>query len=89
MGKLPFGHDSACSTEKFVPQAHVVGVCNGCQPYLRAMASLKVLLWRVKPNSSRGRDVSQLEAPFFVPSPLHFEVNSSLDACYSGRVFGI
>ena len=34
------------------------------QPYLRAMASLKAPLWREKPNSSRGREVSQLEAPF-------------------------
>ena len=28
------------------------------------MASLNVPLWRVSPNSSRGRAVSQLEAPF-------------------------
>ena len=62
VGKPPIGHDSACSTEKLVPQAHEVGVCKGCQPYLRAMASLKAPLWRVRPNSSRGREVSQLEA---------------------------
>ena len=64
VGNPPLGQDSACSTEKLVPHVQVVGVCWGSQPYLRAMASLKVPLWREKPNSSRGREVSQLEAPF-------------------------
>ena len=43
VGKPPFGHDRACSTEKLVPQAHVVGVCKGCQPYLRAMLYVQVI----------------------------------------------
>ena len=30
-GNLPLGHDNAWSTEKFLPQAQVVGVCEGCQ----------------------------------------------------------
>ena len=54
----------ACSTEKFVPHTYVVGVCKGCQPYLRVVAFLRAPSWGVWPNSSRGRDVSQLEAPF-------------------------
>ena len=63
MGNPPIGLERACSTEKLVPQAHVEGISAGCQPYLRAMASLKAPLWRVRPNSSSGRIVSQLEAP--------------------------
>ena len=38
-GKPPFGHDSACSTEKAVPQAQLEGMLAGNQPYLRANAS--------------------------------------------------
>ena len=64
VGKPPFGQDRACSTVKLAPHGQVEGVCSGCQPYLRDMASLKAPLWRVSPNSSRGRAVSQLEAPF-------------------------
>ena len=37
----PFGHDSACLTEKAAPQAQLVGVLAGKQPYLRANASWK------------------------------------------------
>ena len=45
VGKPPLGLDWACSTEKLVPQVHVVGAASeGCQPYLRAMASLKAPL---------------------------------------------
>ena len=39
---------------------------DGGQPYLRASASRKALLCKVKPNSVSGRDVNQLEAPFSV-----------------------
>ena len=60
--KPPFGQDRACSTVKLEPQGHVKGVCSGCQPYLSAMASFNAPLWRVCPNSSRERAVS--EAPF-------------------------
>ena len=35
------GHDRAPKTVKCVPQAVLVGVCDGNQPYLRARASLK------------------------------------------------
>ena len=63
VGKPPFGQDRECSTVKLEPQGHMEGVCSGCQPYLSAMASLSAPLWKVSPNSSRGRAVSQLEAP--------------------------
>ena len=63
MGNPPIGLERACSTEKLVPQAHVEGISAGCQSYLRAMASLKAPLWRVRPNSSSDSIVSQLEAP--------------------------
>ena len=35
----------------------------GSQPYLRASASRKAFLCKVKPNSVSGREVNQLEAP--------------------------
>ena len=40
------------------------GMFGGCHPYLREMASLNAYLWKGRPNSSRGRVVSQLEVPF-------------------------
>ena len=58
------GQDRTCCTEKGLPQAQFTGTCAGSQPYLREMASLNALLRRVKPCSSIGRTVSQLEAPF-------------------------
>ena len=39
---------------------------DGGQPYLRASASRKALLCRVKPNPVSGGDVNQFEAPFSV-----------------------
>ena len=65
-GNPPFAHDSACSTEKLLPQAHFDGVSEGDQPYLRASASWKAPLWRAKPCSVRGRAVNQVEDPFSV-----------------------
>ena len=59
------GHDKTCCTEKGLPHAQFTGTCAGSQPYLREMVSLNALLWSVKPCSSIGRTVSQLEAPFF------------------------
>ena len=47
-----------------VPHAQCDGVRGSCQPYHRASASQKALLWRENPNSSIGSEVSQLEAPF-------------------------
>ena len=47
-----------------MPQAQLVGALDGNQPYLKARASLKVPLCKVKPNSSRGSEESQLDAPF-------------------------
>ena len=64
VGNPPLGHERACCTEKGAPQAQWVGMLSGVQPYLSAIASRKALLWREKPNSPIGRDVSQLEAPF-------------------------
>ena len=63
-GNPPLGHDRAWSTEKFLPQAQVVGVREGCQLYRSARASRKAPLCKLKPNSRIGRVVSQVEAPF-------------------------
>ncbi len=45
------------------PQEHFDGISRGVQPYLRARASKKPLLWRAKPCSFRGRAVSHVDAP--------------------------
>ena len=63
-GKPPFGQERECSTVKWDPQTQLVGTLEGSHPYLRARASLKAPLCNEKPNSSRGRAVSQVEAPF-------------------------
>ena len=57
-GKPPLGQDRACSTENREPQEQLVGTLAGCQPYLRARASLNAPLWNIKPNSSKGIVVS-------------------------------
>ena len=64
VGKAPLGKERACSTVKMVPHAQCDSVRGSCQPYRRASASQKALLWRENPNSSIGSEVSQLEAPF-------------------------
>ena len=54
-------HDGEAPLRALEPQAQVDGAREGCQPYRRAIASP---LWSVKPNSSSGSEVSQLEDPF-------------------------
>ena len=63
-GNPPLGQERACCTEKEWPQTQFVGICNGGQPYQRAMASRNAVLWSANPYSSSGKAVSQLEAPF-------------------------
>ena len=57
-GKPLLAQDSECSTEKFFPQAQLMGHFEGGQPYLRAKASRKADLCRVKLCSFRGRAVN-------------------------------
>ena len=63
-GNPPLAHDKACSTENLLPQVHIDGISDDVQPYLRARASWKAPLWRVKPCSTKGRAVNQVDAPF-------------------------
>ena len=58
------GQESTCSTMKLAPHSQLEGVREGTHPYLKARASTKAPLWRTKPCSSKGREVSQLEEPF-------------------------
>ena len=50
VGEKTFGQDRACSTVKLVPHGQVEGVCSGCQPYLRDMASLKAHFMEGEPK---------------------------------------
>ena len=63
IGKPPLGQERTCWTEKLEPQTQWVGVEGGCQPYRKEIASTKALLWRQKPNSRIGNEVSQVDAP--------------------------
>ena len=63
-GKPPSGQERACSTVKDFPHVQVEGMLDGSQPYLRAIASRNAPLCKVKPFSSIGRVVNQLDAPF-------------------------
>ena len=63
-GNPPLGQERACCTENEWPHTQFVGICDGGQPYRRAMASRNAVLWSAKPCSSNGNAVSQLEAPF-------------------------
>ena len=64
-GRPPLAQDRACSTENLFQQAQVQDISVGVQPYLRARASSKALLWRANQCSDNGRAVSQIEDPFF------------------------
>ena len=64
IGKPPLGQERACPTDIPAPQAQCVGRLAGVQPYLRARASRKAPLWRVRPYCSKGRADNQLEDPF-------------------------
>ena len=62
--KPPSGQERACSTVNDFPHVQVEGMLDGSQPYLRAIASRNAPLCKVKPFSSIGRVVNQLDAPF-------------------------
>ena len=64
IGRPPFMQLSRCCTLPAFPQAQVAGSPFGCQPYLRARASLKAPLWRTKQCSSIGSAPSHADAPF-------------------------
>ena len=61
---VPLGQDMACSTEKLSLHARVDVTKERCQPYYKEITSLKAPLWRVKPYSGRGKEVSQLDTSF-------------------------
>ena len=63
-GKSPLLQERACPTEKEDPHSQFVGDLDGVHPYRKARASEKAPLWRLKPCSSMGSVVNQLEAPF-------------------------
>ena len=60
----PLWQHRAWSTDIDSPQAQWVGRLLTCQPYLKHRASLKSPLCSRKSNSSRGMEVTQLDAPF-------------------------
>ena len=77
----PEGHDRACSVEKVVPHTHSLGRSGGVQLYLRHSASRKAPLWRANPWAAMGNAVSQLWAPFSLPS------SAALCRCWGSRAF--
>ena len=80
----------ACSTEALLPQAQVVGMLAGVQPYPSASASWKAPLCKVKPCSSRGRVVSQVEEPCTVASSIaHLHCVVQLHPQYISYSFGL
>ena len=90
MGNPRLGHERACSTVKEDPHSQWRGMLEGVHPYLSARASLNAPLCRQKPNSSMGKEVSQIEAPFslassmaFLPGAgnLFFSTSANLEAC--------
>ena len=66
-GVAPLGHDRACHIN--YSQTPLFGIFAGIQPYLREMASLKALMWRMKPSTSIGNAV-KLEGPFSIARPM-------------------
>ena len=62
-GNPPRGQERTCSTMKLAPHSQLEGVRVVTHPYLKARVSTKAPLWRTKPCSSKGREVSQLEEP--------------------------
>ena len=63
-GKPPFEQDRVYCWVNLLPQAQVVGAWRGYQPYCSASASWRAPLCKANLNSSTGRVVSRLEAPF-------------------------
>ena len=53
-------------------QAQLVGDLEGTQPYLKARASMKALLWREKPCSSSGKAVNKLDEPLSLARSMAF-----------------
>ena len=65
IGKPPLLQDKECSTEEVEPQEQLEGRRDGCQPYLKAKASWKAPLYKVKPYSCISRvSANWKHAPF-------------------------
>ena len=92
IGRPPFGHERACLTDMLTLQAQWVDRLAGVHPYLRASASLKVPLCKVKPYSCRGRASSQLSlvpVPWLSGELEKYKLSTSSLTWWISRVFHV